>query len=255
MACDGYPDKANAVRLKALVLLLRYSSLRIRDAVTLPRKRVQGDKLFLFTAKTGTPVYCPLPPIVMNALNAIPDSTYYFWTGLSKPKSAVGDWQRSLKRLFELGGVPDAHAHRFRDIFSVELLLAGVLIERVSILLGHQSVRITEKHYAPWVKARQEQLEADVRRTWPKEKRQREVHGGYTGAPAQIIPFKSRRKNGGGGGSRTPVRKALRHGAYMLISVPFVSPSALRTSKKRSWLVRWFSPKPYGPKGSGQLTV
>ena len=63
----------------------------IRDAVTLPRNRVLGDKLFLFTAKTGTPVYCPLPPIVMNTLNAIPDSTYYFWTGLSKPKSAVGD--------------------------------------------------------------------------------------------------------------------------------------------------------------------
>ncbi len=54
------------------MLLLRYSGLRIRDAVTLPRNRVQGDKLFLFTAKTGTPVYCPLPPIVLNALNAIP---------------------------------------------------------------------------------------------------------------------------------------------------------------------------------------
>ena len=66
---------------------------------------------------------------------------------------------------------------------------------------------------------------------------------------------RKRAKANGGGGSRTPVRKALRHGAYMLISVPFVSPSALRTSKKRSWLVRWFSPKPYGPKGSGQLTV
>ena len=39
-------------------------------------------------------------------------------------------------------------------------------MERVSILLGHQSVRITEKHYAPRVRARQEQLEADVRRTW-----------------------------------------------------------------------------------------
>jgi integrase/recombinase XerD len=176
-ACDDYPDKANAVRLRALVLLLRYSGLRIRDAVTLPSNRVQGDKLFLFTAKTGTPVYCPLQPVVMNALNTIPDSPYYFWTGLSKPKSAVGDWQRSLKRLFELGGVPDAHTHRFRDTFSVELLLAGVPIERVSILLGHQSVRITEKHYAPWVKARQEQLEADVRRTWPKEKQQREVTG------------------------------------------------------------------------------
>ncbi|HWO34602.1 MAG TPA: hypothetical protein VNO32_37900, partial [Candidatus Acidoferrum sp.] len=80
---------------------------------------------------------CPVPPIVMNALNAIPDSVYYyFWSGLSKPKTAGGDWQRSLKRLFALGGVPDAHAHRFRDTFFVELLLAGVPIERRSILLG-----------------------------------------------------------------------------------------------------------------------
>jgi hypothetical protein len=39
-------------------------------------------------------------------------------------------------------------------------------MERVSILLGQQSVRITEKHYAPWVRERQEQWEADVRRTW-----------------------------------------------------------------------------------------
>ena len=48
----------------------------------------------------------------------------------------------------------------------MELLLAGVPIERVSILLGHQSVRVTEKHYNPWVRSRQEQLEADVARAW-----------------------------------------------------------------------------------------
>src|SRR5258707_1034691 len=32
--------------------------------------------------------------------------------GLSKPKSAVGDWQRSLKRLLILAGTLDGHAHR-----------------------------------------------------------------------------------------------------------------------------------------------
>jgi integrase len=32
-----------------------------------------------------------------------------------------------------LGG----HAHRFRDTFAVELLLAGVPIDRVYVLLGH----------------------------------------------------------------------------------------------------------------------
>jgi integrase len=54
----------------------------------------------------------------------------------------------------------------FRDTFAVELLLSGVPLDQVSILLGHSSVKITEKHYAPWVKARQEQLEASVRQSW-----------------------------------------------------------------------------------------
>jgi integrase len=141
--------------------------------------------LFLYTAKTGTAVWCPLPPSVTEALEAIPGERYFFWTGESNPKSCVGNWQRSLRTLFRLAGVPDGHAHRFRDTFAVELLLAGVPLERVSVLLGHQSVKVTEKHYTPWVKARQEQLESDVRRTWNTDlvalaetKGTPQVHGG-----------------------------------------------------------------------------
>jgi len=66
-------------------------------------------------------------------------------------------------------------SHRFRDTFSVELLLAGVPIERVSVLLGHSSVRVTEKHYNPWVRSRQEQLEADVRSTWRRDPLQKGI--------------------------------------------------------------------------------
>ena len=166
-ACDKYPDKLNSVRIRALVLLLRHSGLRITDAVTLPRDRITNGKLFLYTAKTGTPVYCPLPPFLLTALEAIPSANqYFFWTGASKPKSTVGNWQRALKRLFALAKVPTGHAHRLRDTFAIELLLAGVPMERVSMLLGHSSIRVTEKHYSPWVRARQEQLETDVRKTW-----------------------------------------------------------------------------------------
>ena len=97
-------------------------------------------------------------------------------------KTLVRRWQTRLRRLFKLADVFNGHAHRFRDTFAVELLLAGVPIERVSILLGHQSVRTTEKHYAPWVRSRQEQLEADLARAWSRDPfvlSNGEVHEGY----------------------------------------------------------------------------
>ena len=58
------------------------------------------------------------------------------------------------------------HAHMFRDTFAVELLNKGVPIDRVSLLLGHSSVKVTEKHYAPFVKERQQQLESYARMAW-----------------------------------------------------------------------------------------
>ena len=54
----------------------------------------------------------------------------------------------------------------FRDTFAVEMLLAGVPIDQVSLLLGHASVKITAKSYAPFVKARQLQLQESVRNAW-----------------------------------------------------------------------------------------
>lgn len=147
-ALNHYSTGANRARARALVLLLRFSGLRISDAVTLARDRVSGDKLFLYTSKAGTPVYCPLPPFVTAALEAAadPKRRFYFWTGNGKRKTIISDWQEKLKKLFELAKVAGGHAHRFRDTFAVELLLAGVPLERVSMLLGHTSVRITERH-------------------------------------------------------------------------------------------------------------
>jgi len=170
MRCRGgrYRGTENARRIRAFVLLLRHSGLRIGDAVMLERGRITGDKLFLYTAKTGTPVYLPLRDDVLTALEAVPkiSEQYFFWSGESKAESATGDWQRALKGVFKEAKIPDGHAHRFRDTFAVGLLQSGVPMDRVSVLLGHSNIKVTEKHYSPWVRARQEQLEADVRRTW-----------------------------------------------------------------------------------------
>ena len=55
-------------RMEPMILLLRYSGLRIQDAACLERSRLTDDKLFLYTQKTGTPVYCPMPTSVVERL-------------------------------------------------------------------------------------------------------------------------------------------------------------------------------------------
>jgi integrase/recombinase XerD len=172
-----------ATRVRTLIMLIRWSGLAISDAVSLERTRLTDkNEIFLRRAKTGQPVYVPIPPEVGETLRNIPpgpapNPRYFFWSGNGKLKSAVADWQRALRRVFDLAdirhedGTPKrCHPHMFRDTFAVECLLAGVPLEQVSILLGHGSIKITEKHYAPWVKARQEQLTASVRKSWQNQR-------------------------------------------------------------------------------------
>jgi len=84
---------------------MRWSGLRIRDVVTLERSRLHGDSLLLYQAKTGTPVYVPLPSHLVEALSDVPagpkpNPRYIFWSGNGSPKSVVANWQRSNRRLF-----------------------------------------------------------------------------------------------------------------------------------------------------------
>ncbi len=153
---------------RAFLLVGRYSGLRISDVATLALSRVQGGKLLLYTQKTGQPVNLPLPPVAVESLESIEytSALYYFWTGKAAKDGVARSWGNRLRKVFDRSGVKDAHFHRLRDTFAVELLLRGTPLEEVSILLGHSSVRITEKHYAPWVKAMQQRLESHVRLAW-----------------------------------------------------------------------------------------
>jgi len=170
-ATEVYPNKGiyreqSGRRVRVFINLLRYSGLRIRDAATLSRDKLNGNKLLLYTQKTGQPVWLPLPKEVVDELeNTNPQGKYFFWSGNGLAKSTVADWQRSLAKVFELAGIK-GHAHRFRDTFSVNLLQAGVPLETVSVLLAHSSIKVTERHYAPWVKSRQIKLEEAIEKAW-----------------------------------------------------------------------------------------
>jgi site-specific recombinase XerD len=154
-------------RHRAMVLLLRYSGLRIADAVMLPRQRLKDGKLFLYTAKTGAPVWLPLPDHVVKILAACPNKSkeFFFCTGEGKKQTAVNNWRDDLSKLFTRAGVKKAHPHRFRHTMAASLLEQGVPISEVAMILGN-SAKVVEKHYAGWNLARQIKLDQMVRTTW-----------------------------------------------------------------------------------------
>lgn len=165
-ACDEYTPAYNSVRLRALVLLLLHSGLRIGDAVTLVRGKVIDGRLTLRTQKKGVSVSLLLPPVVLKALEAIPHkSGYYFTTGDAQPKAVVGNYQNYLRKLFKLAGV-SGYPHKFRHTFAARLLSRRVHVENVSKILGHSSTKVAIQHYLTWIKERQDLLDADVRASW-----------------------------------------------------------------------------------------
>lgn len=167
-ACDAIasdnPTDTGYIRRRArcFVLLLLYSGLRRSDAAVLPRSALgQENRLTLRTEKTGVRLQVQLPEAVADELSRLPaDNTeFFFWSGRSKPATVTGNLWRTIQRLGKLAGI-HATPHRFRDTFACRLLENGADIRTVQKLLGHTSVRTTEKHYAPWVESHQKLLDA-----------------------------------------------------------------------------------------------
>lgn len=159
--------ETTAKKLLALVLLMRWSGLRISDACMFRKSYLNKGKIFLRQEKTKQSVWVPVPDDVTAALDACHEGDdRLFYNGKGKPKSCITEWQQRLRLVFDFAGLPDGHSHRLRDTFAVALLEKGTPIEHVSKLLGHKSIKTTQKHYAPHVKSLQDALEAAVMATW-----------------------------------------------------------------------------------------
>ena len=155
-------------RLKALLLVLEHTGLRITDAVQLSSRHIIEGRLVLRAQKNQGDINLPLTDALQAELSKLKrfGGDLYFWTGDGKPETASGNYRRTLRDLGEYCGVADLHPHRMRDTFAVRLLQGGATLDRVARALGNRSVRIVEKHYAPWIKSRQDELDRDVIATW-----------------------------------------------------------------------------------------
>jgi site-specific recombinase XerD len=152
------------LRARAMVLLLRYTGLRISDVATLERDRIQDGQILLHTQKTGGTVFLPIPADLEDALDKLPlprnggvEARCFFWNGTTSRRAVVGIAERTLAAVFAKSGVEGAHAHRFRHTLATEILARGGSEQDAADILGI-SAAVVRKHYAKWSQARQQRI-------------------------------------------------------------------------------------------------
>jgi integrase/recombinase XerD len=187
-----FPDPVRRQHVRALFQLMRWSGLAVRDALTLPKAAIQRDgasgiyRVTTDRTKTGTHVSVPVAPKVAEELLAVPnEGPFVFWDGAS---DIVKTWTKyMIAPAFDAAKITSAGymvSHRLRDTFAVDLLEKGVPMEEVSRLLGHSSIKTTEKSYAKWSKGRQDRVDALVSATWAVKKTRRSTHKNAGGVAA-----------------------------------------------------------------------
>ncbi|MCU1337086.1 MAG: phage integrase family protein [Bryobacterales bacterium] len=161
------------LRARAMVLLLRYTGLRISDVAMLGRDRVTDGRILLYTHKTGNHVFLPITLELQAALASLPDPRgagsnpqNYFWNGVMGKRAVVDTASRTLAAVFKKSKVPGAHAHRFRHTLATELLARGGSEQEVADILGI-SAAVVRKHYAKWSRGRQERISTLFEAVYP----------------------------------------------------------------------------------------
>ncbi len=154
--------------MRAFVLTLQHTGLRISDAVQLSKELIKNGKLSILTKKKKVLVELPLPPVLLAALDEIKTTQYYFWTGESKLSTVIGSKRRGLAKLLKRAAV-SGNPHKFRHTLATTLLSNGTSPAIVAKILGN-SEKVILKYYDHWIPSRQKQLEGEIQKTWTPAK-------------------------------------------------------------------------------------
>jgi len=156
------PQRGAPINLYPILLTFLRTGLRISDVIRFPKTAINAaaGQIILTTQKRGKVVYIPLTADLQAALEAHAAtltpaqarSPWLFSTASGKP---IANLDAYLRRFWSQAGICEAHAHRFRDTFAVELLEHGASLYDVAKILGITHA-VAERHYTPYVKSLQE---------------------------------------------------------------------------------------------------
>jgi integrase/recombinase XerD len=173
-------------RLRALVLLMRYSGLAIIDAVSLERANIRHKedeyRVYIKTRQKVSKrdrlqaVDNAIPPFVGKEVLAVLNGTpkYIFWNRgehevgneETEKRRATGYWHKWIRALLDTAGLPNATSHMFRHTLAIEMIRHGASFEDVAAALGN-TVGVVAKFYShEWAKVRQGRTDNAIKAAW-----------------------------------------------------------------------------------------
>ena len=138
---------------QAMILLYFTTGIRPAELVRIKADHINFNDLTIFLehTKNGEPRYTPILEPVAEVLSALiatnPKGTTWLFpnedirthVSTEAPRSLIARIKKALK-------IQDLSATRFRHLFATTLLRQGTDLKSVSKLLGHKSMRITERY-------------------------------------------------------------------------------------------------------------
>ncbi len=154
MEKGGWARKRDADKMRLLIVLLAETGLRITEAVTIEKDKLDLDARTVEVVGKGDKVRTvPLSQSVVDYLRQyigehLTDSPYLFsGAGAEMKHWQIHNAEKTLKRACLRAEVKPFTPHALRHLFATTALKNGAKLEVVSRILGHASVGITGDVY------------------------------------------------------------------------------------------------------------
>lgn len=132
---------------RALILTIYGGGLRVSEACGLQWSAIDASSRILrVKGKGGKERIVPLPDLCMSVVNALPRTGDFVFSGRDEALSTrvAYDWVRGWG---ERAGLHHRlHPHALRHSYATHLLSGGANLRTLQELLGHESLRATEKY-------------------------------------------------------------------------------------------------------------
>ncbi len=136
-------------RDQALVGVMRWAGLRVGDVENLSVEDVDTERgIFVIRAGKGgkdrvVPIFPQLRPLLAPWLAQRPQIGPVFPGGHEAPRLGRRPQEKAVRRLCERAGIPPCTPHQLRHSFGTWAVRAGIPINQVSAMMGHEDLATT----------------------------------------------------------------------------------------------------------------